>query len=219
MVRAIKARRGELAAEFGIGEPAGTTMGMLRNALPCRTVTRAELYAVLRYVPPAQVDAGVAEAVAAGLLDEDAELRVTARGLDCLDRLYALGSGAVTELWSGHEARVDSLLLLTQRILDAAEKTGGPAFAVMFPPYEPAGTTPAMRLAERLTPVRFHRFDAHIAAWEAEGLTVDEVKSLGAGPRRDRIEDETNRVAGAPYAALDPTERVELLGGLGALPN
>ena len=219
MVRAVKARGGEVAAEFGIGEPAGMTMGMLRNALPCRTVTRAELYAVLRYVPPAQVDAGVAETVAAGLLDDDGALRATVRGRHCVDRLYAIGSGFVTDLWSGHEARVDSLLRLTERLLDAAEKTGGPAFAVMFPPYEPPGAPPAMRLAERLTPLRFHRFDAHVAAWEAEGLTVEQVQSLGAGPVRDRIEHETNRLAAAPYAALDLAERVELLGGLGALPN
>ena len=48
---------------------------------------------------------------------------------------------------------------------------------------------------------------------------MEKVQSLGAGPQRDRIEDETNRLAAAPYAALDPAERVDLLGGLGALPN
>jgi hypothetical protein len=219
MVRAIKGRGDELVSQFGAGGPALQTLGMLRNALPIRAVTREELGAVLRYLPPAEVDAGVAEAVAAGLLDDEAELRATARGRACLDRLYALGADVVGDLWSGHEARVESLLGLTARLLDAASQTGGPAFAVMFPPWEPAGATPAMRLAERLTPLRFHRFDAHIQAWEAEGLTVEEVQALGAGPVRDRIENKTNRLAGAPYAALHPAERVELLGGLGALPN
>ena len=219
MVTAIRVRGGELTSAFGIDERAGTTMGMLRNALPRRPVTRAELHAVLRYHPPAQVDAGVAEAVAAGLLVDDGALRATARGRECLDRFYAIGSEAVADLWSGHEARVESLLALTSRLLDAASETGGPAYAVMAPPYEPAGATPAMRLAELLTPLRFHRFDAHISAWEAEGLTVQEVQSLVAGPVRDHIEAETNRLAGAPYAALDPAERLELLGGLGALPN
>ena len=219
MVTAIRVRGGELARAFGIEERAAMTMGMLRNALPRRTVTRAELYAVLHYLPRAQVDAGVAEAVAAGLLVDDGVLGATARGRECLDRFYAIGSDVVTDLWSGHEARVESLLALTSRLLDVASETGGPAFAVMAPPYEPAGATPAMRLAELLTPLRFHRFDAHIWAWEAEGLTVEEVQSLGAGPVRDRIEAETNRLAAAPYAALDPAERLELLGGLGALPN
>ncbi|MDP1806172.1 MAG: hypothetical protein Q8K72_13455 [Acidimicrobiales bacterium] len=133
MVRAIKARGGELVAEFGIGEAAGTAMGMLRNALPVRSVTRAELYAVLRYLPRAQVDAGIAEAVAAGLLDGAEDLRATARGRDCLDRFYAIGSGTATELWTGHQARVESLLGLTARLIDAASDTGGPAFAVMAP--------------------------------------------------------------------------------------
>ncbi|MDP1806171.1 MAG: hypothetical protein Q8K72_13450 [Acidimicrobiales bacterium] len=76
-----------------------------------------------------------------------------------------------------------------------------------------------MRLAERLTPLRFHRFDAHVAAWEAEGLTAQEVQTLDAGPVRDRIEEATNRLSATPYAVLDAGERVELLGGLGALPN
>jgi hypothetical protein len=219
MVRAIKGRGDEVVRQLGASAPALQTMGMLRNALPIRAVAREELRAVLRYLPPAEVDAGIAQAVAAGLIDDGAELRVTARGRAALDLLYAVGADVVGDLWSGHEARVESLLGLTARLLDAASQTGGPAFAVMFPPYEPAGATPAMRLAERLTPLRFHRFDAHVAAWEAEGLTVEKVQALGAGPVRDRIEDETNRRAAAPYAALDPAERVELLGGLGALPN
>lgn len=219
MVNAVRVHGGDLAREFGIGERAGMTMGMLRNALPRRTVMRGELYAVLRYLPPAQVDAGVAEAVAAGLLVDDGELRATARGRESLDRFYAIGSGVITSLWSGHQSRVESLLRLTARLLDAASESGGPAFAVMAPPYEPVGATPAMRLAEQLTPLRFHRFDAHISAWKAEGLTVEEVQSLGAGAVRDRIEEATNRLAAPPYVALDPGERVEFLGGLGALPN
>ncbi len=219
IARSVMARSGEIVGEFGVGEHAGVTMAMLRNALPTRTVTREELRTVLRYVAPEQVEAGVAEAVAGGLLDDDGALRATARGRACLDRFYAIGSDVVASLWSGHEARVDALLGLTKRLVDAAMETGGPAFAVMAPPYEPAGAGPAMRLAEQLTPLRFHRFDAHISAWEAEGLTVAEVQALGPGPVRDRIEDETNRLAAPPYAALEPAERVELLGGLGALPN
>ena len=77
----------------------------------------------------------------------------------------------------------------------------------------------AMRLAEHLTSLRFHRYDAHVGAWRAEGLTVDEVQALAPGPVRDRIEAETNRRAAPPYAALDPAGRLELLAGLGALPN
>jgi len=219
VVQAIMAHQADLAGEFGVGMGGGLTMGMLRNALPRRPVTREQLGAVLRYLPAAQVDAGAGDAIAGGLLEGDEALVVTYRGRQYLDRLYGVGSTFVVERWSGHEDRVERLLELTGRVLDAALETAGPAFAVMAPPYEPPGAPAAMRLAERLTPLRFHRFDAHVAAWEAEGLTVEEVQSLEAGPVRDRIEEETNRRAAPPYAALDPRERLELLGGLGALPN
>ena len=209
-----------LAQELGVDAGGARTMAMLRN-LSDRSVSRAGVQAVLRYVPPAEVDAGIATATAAGLLEElpDATLRVTARGADVVCRLYEAGSDVVTGLWSGHVERIDALLGLTQRALDAAYLTGGPAVAVMAPPREPAGAPAAMVLAERLTPLRFHRFDAHVAAWQAAGLSVEEVQALGPGPVRDGIERETNRLAAPPYAALDPSERLELLGGLGALPN
>lgn len=219
LVRSITVHRDALFQEFGVGEGAGLTMGMLRNALRARPVTRAQLRAVLRYLPPDQVDAGADDALAAGLVEGEGALAVTDRGRLFLDRLYSAGSSFVAECWSGHEERVERLLELTETVLDAAMAMGGPAFAVMSPPYEPPGAPAAMRLAERLTPLRFHRFDAHIAAWEAEGLTVEEVQALPAGPVRDRIEEETNRLAAPPYAALDPVGRLELLGGLGALPN
>jgi hypothetical protein len=219
VVQAIMAHQADLAGEFGVGMGGGLTMGMLRNALPMRPVTREQLRTVLRYVPVAQVDAGADDAIATGLVEGDGALVVTDRGRDYLNQLYGIGSTFLIERWAGHEDRIERLLELTGRVLDAAGETGGPAFAVMSPPHEPPGAAAAMRLGERLTPLRFHRFDAHIAAWEAEGLTVDEVQSLEAGPVRERIEKETNRLAAAPYAALDPAERLELIGGLGALPN
>ena len=74
-------------------------------------------------------------------------------------------------------------------------------------------------MSERLTGLRFHRFDAHVAAWRAAGLTPDQIKALRNGPARTAIEADTNRRAATPYAALDPAERLELLAGLGALPG
>jgi hypothetical protein len=219
IARSAMAHVGALGREFGVGEAGAVTMAMLRNALPVRAVTRQQVHAVLAYLPPARVEAGISEALAAGLLVEADALGATERGGALLVRIHALVSDFVSNLWAGHEDRVDSLLALTAPVLEAAAETGGPAWAVMAPPYEPAGATAAMRLAERLTPLRFHRYDAHVAAWKAEGLRVEEVQALAAGPVRDRIERETNRRAAPPYAALDPTGRLELLAGLGALPN
>lgn len=95
IARSVMARSGEIIGGFGVGEHAGVTMAMLRNALPTRTVAREELRTVLRYLPPERIDAGIADAVAAGLLDDDGALRATARGRECLDRLYATGSDAL----------------------------------------------------------------------------------------------------------------------------
>jgi hypothetical protein len=217
----LKNDLGLLLQEVRLDVGGATTMAMLRNTVPDRAVTRDDVRAVFRYMAPAEVDAGVASALAAGVLGElpDGRLRATAQGQALLARLYAAGTDVVARLWAGHEARVQSLSALAARAVDAATATGGPAFAVLSPPHEPAGAPAAMLLAERLTPLRFHRFDAHVAAWQAAGLTVDEVKALGPGPVRDAIEQETNRLAAPPYAALDASERVELIAGLGALPN
>lgn len=108
--RSSIARSGELARQFGVGDAAMVTMAMLRNALPVRAVTRQQVHAVLAYWPPERVDAGIAEAVAAGLLGEGDPMEATARGRDFVAGIYALGSEVVGQLWAGHEPRVESLL-------------------------------------------------------------------------------------------------------------
>ena len=70
------------------------------------------------------------------------------------------------------------------------------------------------RLWSVVTVLRYHRADAHRAAWQAAGLSAEEVQVLPAGPAMDA---ETNRLDAPIYAALDADERLDLLGGLGAL--
>ena len=41
--------------------------------------------------------------------------------------------------------------------------------------------------------LRYHRADAHAAAWQAAGLTSAAIRQMAAGPARDAIEVETNR--------------------------
>jgi hypothetical protein len=67
--------------------------------------------------------------------------------------------------------------------------------------------------------LRYHRADAHAAAWQAAGFTGEAMKQMPAGPTRDAVEAETNRRAGVPYAVLSPEERITLLAGLTALPG
>ena len=74
-----------------------------------------------------------------------------------------------------------------------------------------------MLLHHRLSVLRYHRTDAHAAAWQAAGLTSEAMTRLPAGPMRSAIEAETNRRAGVPYATLSADERVALLAGLAAL--
>lgn len=50
-------------------------------------------------------------------------------------------------------------------------------------------------------------------------LQVEEIQALDAGPLRVQIEEETNRHAAAPYAVLDPQQRLTLFRGLSALPS
>jgi hypothetical protein len=220
IARRVPERAGHLES-FGLAGPAVQTLAMLRNTMPDRSVTRDQLASVFVYAPASQVDASLAALVEGGLLasPDDGRFRLGGRGRECVAELYRVMAAIVDELSAGHEALVTSLAGLADRAVGAAQATGGPAFGVMAPPYEPDGATAAALLAERLTPLRFHRFDAHVAAWQAAGLTADEIRVLAPGPRRDEIEDQTNRRAATPYAALDAAERLQLVAGLGALPN
>jgi hypothetical protein len=104
-------------------------------------------------------------------------------------------------------------------VIEAALPTGGEAFRALAPPYEPAGADDALVLHHRLSVLRYHRADAHAAAWHAAGQTAQSMAELPAGAQRDRIEAETNRRAGTPYASLTVAERSEFVHGLASLPG
>ena len=76
------------------------------------------------------------------------------------------------------------------------------------PPYEPDGTPPGVLLLNRLGTLRYHRADAHAAAWTAAGHTAASIAELPAGPERLAIELETDRRAAGPYAVLSAEERL-----------
>jgi hypothetical protein len=211
----------ELANAIGISQEGGRIAAMLRNTLPQRVVTDEQVRALFRYMPTEAVDAGIGDALGAGVLTrpERGKLHLTARGQGLVIDLYRATETLVTEMWAQNSEQIEVLVPLTAKALAAAVPTGGPAFSVVATPYEPEGASPAMIVAERLTPLRFHRFDAHVTAWQQAGLSVEEVQSLTYGPQREAVEEKTNQLSAAPYAALDPWERVEMIGGLGALPN
>ncbi|MEE6258611.1 hypothetical protein [Plantactinospora sonchi] len=109
-------------------------------------------------------------------------------------------------------------------VAPAPRRPGGPehrdgAFDAMAPPYEPDGTPPGLLLLNRLGTLRYHRADAHAAAWQAAGHTARSIVALAPGPERLAIELETDRRAAGPYAVLTPPERLQLLADLAALPG
>ncbi|HEX7266790.1 MAG TPA: hypothetical protein VF256_05125, partial [Streptosporangiaceae bacterium] len=141
-------------------------------------------------------------------------------GRAVLTGMYKVSADVAGELWASQEGSLAGLGDLAGRLVHAALATGGPAYTAMAPPYEPAGAAAAaLLLHTRLSVLRYHRADAHAAAWQAAGLTSVTMRQLPAGPSRDAIEAETNRRAGLPYVTLSPDERVTLLAGLAALPG
>jgi hypothetical protein len=194
----------------------------LRNPLAAgRSLSTDELAAVYRYVDPNTRQATIAASVTGGLLERDADgaIRATRRGRQFLDELYAHHAAVLSDRWDA--TFVERLNPLLQRLLAAAGATGGAAWAVHAPPFEPGGLDPAVVLLNRLSTMRYHRADAHAAAWRAAGWTSDEVAAMPWGTRwsdeRLVIEQDTNVRAAPPYEALTPEERLVLIAALAAL--
>jgi hypothetical protein len=214
----------ELVDRYGGARAVGYLVD-LRNPLAAgRTVTRDGLAGVYRYSDPAAVDRTVQGSVDHGLLARtpDGGLAATERGREFLRELSALLARALAERWQGHDGTVERLNRSLARVLADAAATAGAAWAVQAPPHEPAGTPPPVLLLNRLSTLRYHRADAHAAAWREAGLTAAEMVAMSRGspwtPQRQAVEDETNRRAAPPFAVLTPKERLTMLADLAALP-
>ncbi|WP_249713891.1 hypothetical protein [Rhizomonospora bruguierae] len=192
-----------------------------RLAGPGGAVTPAGFAAVTRYRERAACLRVLDKQVAHGMIRRGPEgwVQATERGHAFLTEIYAMHATLTAGLWSGAEARIARLAETLGRLLAAAEHTAGEAFAAMAPPYEPDGTPPGVLLLNRLGTLRYHRADAHAAAWRAAGHTARSITDLGPGPERAAIEADTNRRAAPPYAQLSTEERLHLLADLAALPN
>ncbi|MEU4834239.1 hypothetical protein [Streptosporangium sp. NPDC023615] len=204
----------------------------LRFVLPIRPLTPGGLAAVYRYNPlrRAEIDVHLAQ----GTLDEDAApdavpgagapdaaeggaLRATPVTHAFITSLYEVHARVTEGLWAAQADRLPELADIAGRLVRAGAATGGAAFAQVAPPYEPAGTPPGVLLFNRLATLRYHRADAHAAAWARAGLTAAQMISLPPGPARDRIEVDTNHGAARPYEVLTTRDRQAFLLGLSAL--
>ncbi|MGW4792528.1 hypothetical protein ACWEPC_08975 [Nonomuraea sp. NPDC004297] len=200
-----------------LAEASGVTPGLLadlRFTLPLRPLTRRDLAVIDRYGDAVARERDLSEHLREATLSEDGDglLRLTAKGLEFVHRLYDAHAAAADRVWIGPD--LPDLAGLTARVLDAAERRPGGALALVAPPYEPAGARAGLLLFNRLAAVRYHRADAHAAAWQAAGLSAAEIVRLADGPLRAGIEAETNLRASAPYRDLTGQEREVLYEGL-----
>lgn len=179
------------------------------------------LHAVVRYPEPGFVDEELDALVGGGLVTTDGdELVPTERAQAVVDDLVSVMDHVVNELWAWRSASFGPLRELVRAAIEGARDTGGAAFAVQTSaPIALPGRSDAFQLWNHLWPLRYHRADAHAAAWAADGLTAAEIAAMEPGERRDRIEADTNRRAAPPWAALTADQRLDLLAGLGALPG
>lgn len=220
-VRATGPLVGEIAERTGLPTAVLTPLGMLRNLMPDRLARVDDVVEVFLYQPSEQIRGAVDALVSADMLEAvgDGQIRLAAAGRNVVSELFERSQQFADEQWAARVDTVTTLLPIAERACAAVTESGGAATRVMAPLCDASAASSALRLAELLTPLRFHRFDAHAAAWRAEGLTVEQIQQLEPGPLRQRIEAETNRLSAAPYAVLTADERFTLLTGLGALPN
>lgn len=191
----------------------------LRYALLRGPMTRSAVRLAVRYQPAVEIEEAVDELVRDGWLAPDGPdgtgVALTDNGKRFLTLLYDVHAEVARRQWGPAERPAAT----AQRLLDAARESGGPAFAVMSPPYERPGDPSGLLLFNRLAAFRYHRADAHAAAWQAAGLTTEEIVRLEPGEQRDGIERETNQNAAAPFAVLGAEERGDFLAWLDGLPG
>src|SRR5215468_7734716 len=73
------------------------------------------------------------------------------------------------------------------RLVVAAVASGGDAYAAVAPPYEPPGASPEFLLHHRLAVLRYHRADAHAAAWlRGRSANASRPRPTGAPAGRTR---------------------------------
>ncbi|MFB9906264.1 hypothetical protein [Allokutzneria oryzae] len=186
----------------------------LRGPLADGVVPMALVRAVHRYVP--KLDAALETLVGDGwLLRRGDGVAMTPRSRELLAEVSERLDAAATELWGEPE----ELLAMAQLVVERATGTSAGVVFDALAARPPVGSV-AGRLLDRLSALRYHRADAHAAAWQAEGLTADGVRALrDSDPVRRRIEAATGRVAARPYRRIEPEQRARLIAALHTLPS
>lgn len=209
----------DAVARAGIDDPG--LLGALLTPLLAEPVAAGDAHAVVRSMPWHDFVTELDKLVANGALHRigDGRYAPTPTGRQLLCDLRAAQAAAAEELWEPVADVVEALLPLADRLTAAAWGTGGTAYALMANAPDPADATAAHLLLSRVTALRYHRADAHAAAWAAAGLTAAQITAPHEGPLREEVERDANRRDGAAYAVLTAGERAAWLTGLRALPG
>ena len=174
VVHASIERAGPRVLQYGVPVDAIDIVGQLRIGLAARPVSAAGLAAIYRYRNAAELRRNLDILVAAKIIEEadDGAIRATETGRALLAVMYQAGAEAAAGLWSAHRDLVAELNELAGQLVVAAADSGGDAYAALAPPYEPVDASAELLLHQRLAVLRYHRADAHAAAWQAAGHTV-----------------------------------------------
>ena len=214
----MKSRLPDFARTHDLSGPAALAVGYLRNVYPDRAFEPEALFAVFAYQPQSPIREGLDALIASRHVASvtDGQLVLTDTGRHVVSDVVSIGDSVVRQLWPD-PAAFESITPLAERVV-AAIDDGGQAYSVMAPPAsKPDELSTAGWCAELITALRFHRFDCHIAAWQAAGLTLEEIVHLPDGAQRDAIEADTNHRSATPDRALSPREREQLVAGIAAL--
>ncbi|MDP1795084.1 MAG: hypothetical protein Q8K63_13195 [Acidimicrobiales bacterium] len=216
LVRGAGAALGEMIARFGITPDAAMVASMLRNLPPSRAVAAADVAELYVYQRDDYTDDALGVLRDVGLVEGDDVISLTPSGLNAITEVMDVLARVATSLWPAVPAELDAALAAGRRAAAQAAVTGGVTFGVVYPVHVPPGMTPLAEFLELLTPLRFHRFDAHVAAWRAAGHTAADLDRL-TDAERAAVEADTNQRNAAAYAGLTADERRDLLAGLHAL--
>ncbi|MCP2328057.1 hypothetical protein HDA40_006564 [Hamadaea flava] len=216
----------ELSESFGGVSAVGYLIDLRTRLGAGEAVTPGQFAAIRRYGDLAKAREILAGQAERGMLSiaEDGTFRATDRGREFLAALVELHAKVTDTLWAGQPvARLADLagraLAVAQDPATWAVTTDGHALSAVLP-LPSLGTHTGATLLTGLGTLRYHRADAHAAAWQAAGLTAAGIVALpGHSAVRISVEAETNRGAAAPWRALTPAERLEFLAGLAALPG
>ena len=207
----------QLASEHGLVGPGGYVFSMLRNTLPDREVAVDDMRRLFIYDEAAYVQV-LPELVTLGLVSvRHRSVALTPSGRTLMLRLHDVSAEVADSLWLDRLAEVEVVVWLIDRVLAGSPPRGG-GYAVLAPIFAPDGASACAVLAEQLSAVRFHRFDAHVDAWLSRGLTAQGVRELDDDTLRAEIEADTNVRNAALWAVLDHSERDRVLKLLSSLP-